>query len=133
MELLAPYKNIIFIFGIVGIISLFQLIIADLCALKLKHTPGYPIKPDHNSLLFRTARTHSNTNESIAVFVIFSLFGIFSAADAEWLFNFALVFLVGRLLHMVFYYANVQLARSAAFVLVLIGLLGMFIVSILAW
>jgi len=130
MEFITPYQGLVLIFGIIGLMSFMQLVIADLCAIKTKHTPGYPIEADHTRFLFRTVRAHANTNETIAIFILFSLFGIFSAANAEWLTNFAIAYLVGRVLHMFFYYANIQLARSAAFVLVLIGLLGMFIVGL---
>ena len=121
MEFFTPYKNIVLIWGVIGLMSFIQLIIADLCSIKSKQTPGYPIEADHNSLLFRAVRAHANTNESIAIFILFSLFGIFSAANAQWLTNFAMAYLAGRVLHMVFYYTNTQLARSASFVLILIA------------
>jgi len=133
MEFFLPYKSAILILGIIGFLSLIQLLIADLYALKTKHTPGYPIKPDHNSFIFRAARAHSNTNESIAIFVIFLLFGMLSTASAQLLYYFSLVYLVGRILHMIFYYMNMQLARSASFLLILISLFGMFAVGVDAY
>ena len=133
MEFLTPYKNIVLIWGVIGLMSFIQLIIADLCSIKSKQTPGYPIEADHNSLLFRAVRAHANTNESIAIFILFSLFGILSAANPEWLNNFAITYLIGRILHMVFYYANIPLARSAVFVMILVALFGMFAVGAAAW
>jgi len=133
MEFLSPYKSSILILGVIGFLSLVQLLIADLYALKIKHTPGYPIKPDHNNFIFRAARAHSNTNESIAIFVIFLLFGMFSTASPQWLYYFSLAYLVGRILHMILYYMNMQLARSASFLLILVGLFGMFAVGIDAY
>jgi len=133
MEYIEPYKTTVLILGMMGLLSFLQLLIADITGLKGKHKPGFPIEPDYRSFLFRSVRAHANTNETLTTFVLFALFGIFSAANAQWLNNFAIAYFVGRSLHMVFYYANVSLARSVAFVLALIGLLGMFIVSLSAW
>ena len=109
---------------------LVQLLIADIVAIKHKHTPGYPIEPDHDSFLFRAARAHSNTNESIAIFVLFVVLGVFSGADPDYLNAFAVVYLIGRLAHMVFYYLNIKVARSLSFPVSLIGLVGMFVAGI---
>ncbi len=119
--------------GLAGLALFLQIIIVDIIGLKAKHIPGYPIQPDHNDLLFRASRTLSNTNESVAIFILFVGFAILSSANPHWLNISAVVYLVGRLAHMVFYYSNLQLCRSIAFVVSLIGLLAMFIVGILPW
>jgi uncharacterized MAPEG superfamily protein len=119
--------------GIVGFLSLVQLLVADLTAIKQKHTPGYPINPDHENFLFRATRVHFNLNESIAIFILFALFGILSSCSPYWLNTFSSIYLISRILYMSFYYANLKLARSVAFGLSMIGLLGMFLVSIAKW
>lgn len=119
--------------GIVGLLSLAQLLVADLSAIKQKHTPGYPINPNHENFLFRATRAHSNLNESIAIFILFALFGIFSSCSPYWLNTFSSIYLISRILHMSFYYADLKLARSVSFGLSIISLLGMFVVSIAKW
>ncbi|WP_373416086.1 MAPEG family protein [Vibrio parahaemolyticus] len=44
-----------------------------------------------------------------------------------------MVYLVGRIGHMVFYYVNLQLMRSVSFVVSVIGLLGVFAAGLLRW
>ena len=131
MELLEPYKVTVFVIGMSGLMLLVQILLADIVAIKLKHTPGFPIEPDHDNFLFRAARAYSNTNETVAIFVLFAIFGMASGASALYLNAFAVTYLAGRLGHMIFYYANVQVARSLAFVVCLIGLIGMFITGLL--
>lgn len=133
MELFDPYKITILVSGLIGLLMLIQIIVADIAAIKGQHTPGYPIKPDHNSFLFRAARAHANTNESIAVFALFVLFGVLSAANAFYLNTFSVIYFVGRVAHMGFYYGNLKLARSISFPLGLIGLVGMFITGLISW
>mgnify|MGYP000341982538 CR=1 FL=1 len=127
------YDITVLAIGIVGLLSLVQLLVADILAIKQKHTPGYPISPDHESFLFRATRAHSNLNESIAIFVLFALFGILSSCSPYWLNTFSSIYLVSRILYMSLYYANLKLARSAVFGLSIISLLGMFVVSISNW
>jgi len=133
MELFEPYKITILVSGLTGLMMLIQILIADVVAIKEAHTPGYPVKPDHNSFLFRAVRVHANTNESIAAFVLFAFFGVFSASSALYLNVFSAIYFVSRLAHMCFYYGNFKLARSISFPLSLIGLIGMFITGLIAW
>lgn len=133
MELFEPYKITILVSGLTGLLILLQIIVADVAAIKSQHTPGYPIAPDHESFLFRSARAYGNTNESIAAFALFAIFGVLSASDAQYLNAFALTYFVGRLAHMCFYYANVKLARSISFPVSLVGLLGMFVTGLVPW
>ncbi len=133
MELFEPYKITILVMGLAGLVFLLQIIIVDVLGIKAKHVPGYPIPSDHSDLLFRASRTLSNTNESVAIFILFVGFAILSSANPHWLNISAVVYLVGRVAHMVFYYSNLQLCRSIAFAVSLIGLLAMFVVGILPW
>ena len=133
MDIFLPYKITIIILGFTGLMMLIQIIIADIFAIKAKHTPGYPVNPDHSDFLFRATRVHSNTNETVAILILFALFGIFSGANALYLNGFSIVYLAGRVGHMVFYYGNVSLARSISFPVSLIGLIGMFITALMMW
>ncbi len=131
MELFDPYKITILVSGLTGLMMLIQILVADVAAIKGQHTPGYPVKPDHNSFLFRAARVHANTNETIAIFILFVLFGVMSASNAFYLNVFSVIYFVSRIAHMFFYYGNFKSARSISFPLSLVGLIGMFITSLM--
>jgi uncharacterized MAPEG superfamily protein len=110
-----------------------QLAVVDVIGIKTRHSPGHPIPANHNDFLFRASRAHSNTNESVAIFILFVAFSILSSANPEWLNISALVYLAGRIAHMLFYYSNLKLLRSISFAVSLLGLMGMFVVGILSW
>lgn len=133
MEFIEPYKITVLVMGLAGLIFFIQLVILDVIGLKTKHTPGHPISADHNDFLFRVSRALSNTNESVAIFILFVAFSILSSANPVWLNISAIVYLAGRIAHMLFYYSNLKLLRSISFVVSLIGLMAMFVVGILAW
>lgn len=119
--------------GLSGLTFFVQLLIADVIGLKARHNPGYPIEPNHNNLHFRSSRALSNTNESVAIFILFACFSILSSANAHVLNICSCVYLFGRVGHMLCYYSNVKLLRSISFGLSLLGLAGMFTVGILKW
>ena len=59
--------------GLTGLLLIIQVLVADVIAIKEKHTPGFPVEPGHHNLLFRTARAYANTNETIAAFALLAL------------------------------------------------------------
>lgn len=132
-ESLLPYAHTIVSFGAIAALVLIQLVIADLAAIKVRHRPGMPIEANHGNFLFRAARAHANTNETIAAFILLALFGILSGASSEWLNMFAWVYVGARLAHMLCYYLNLQLLRSIVFGVGLVALFGMLVVGIRAW
>ncbi len=133
LEYFEAYKITILTVGAMGFISIIQLFIVDLVSLKEKHTPGFPVIPDHKSFLFRATRAQSNTNESIAIFILLVLFGMFSSANPEWLNNLSILYVIGRVGHMLFYYFAMALARTLAFSLSLLGLIGMLLCGVWGW
>ncbi|MDP3516266.1 MAG: MAPEG family protein [Pseudohongiella sp.] len=133
MEIIEPYKVTVLVLGLTGFLFWIQLAIADVVGIKEKHTPGFLIEQNHNSFIFRSNRVLANSNESAAILILLSLFGILSSANATWLNVCALAYLVGRFGHMVFYYCNLQIARSVAFAISFVSLLGMFIVGLVTW
>lgn len=133
MEFLDPYNTTILVMGLAGLTFFIQLAIADVIGLKAKHTPGYPISADHNNLHFRASRALSNSNESVGIFILFVCFGILSSANPEWLNISSIVYLVGRIAHMLCYYANLKALRSIAFSISFLALMAMFVVGILPW
>jgi uncharacterized MAPEG superfamily protein len=116
----------------VGGLLLLQLIVADLAAIRAGHKAGTPIPADFSRFYFRAARAHANTNESIAAFLALALAALFLSATAAWLNALCWAYVGCRVAHMLAYYMNMKLARSTAFGLSLVVLLGMLIVGAMA-
>jgi hypothetical protein len=66
---------------VTGLLILVQLIIADISAIKAKHRPGMPLPADAKTFVFRAARAHANSNESVACFILFIATGILAPYD----------------------------------------------------
>ncbi len=128
MENIAAYHLTGLAMGAAGGLLLLQLLVADIAGMRVPHIPGAPIEPDHNNFLFRATRALGNMNESIAIFILFTVVGILSQADPIWLGRFAVFYVVMRTLYMLCYWLNIKLARSACFLGALIGLLGLGVV-----
>ena len=133
MEFIEPYKITVLVMGLSGLTFFVQLLVADIVAIKSRHIPGYPIEPNHNDLHFRSTRALSNTNESVAIFILLVCFAILSSANANLLNISAIVYLVGRVGHMLCYYSNLKLLRSISFGVSLLGLAAIFIVGTVGW
>ncbi len=123
---LEGYELTIWAAAVTGLLSLIQLLVADAAAIKAGHPPGTPIPADSRRFLFRAARAHANTNESVAVFAIFAVTGIALSASPAWLGGLAWLYVGARGAHMVAYYANLRIPRSSAFAVSLVALGGMF-------
>jgi len=108
-----------------GLLVLLQLIVADIAAIRARHTAGTPVPADFSRFYFRASRAHANTNESVAAFIAFALAGLFLSANALWLGILSWSYIACRVAHMLAYYANWKTARSTAFGLSLLALLGM--------
>jgi len=133
MTYLVNYETTILVFGLIGLMQLVQLLVADVSAIRAGKTPGFSTGPDHGSFVFRAERAFMNTNESVTIFLLFAGFSIMSSANPGWLNSLSVAYGVSRLMHMLFYYFDVKLARSAVFVVSLFALAGMFIVGLMQW
>jgi len=125
MEQIAAYHWAGVAMGAAGILLFIQLLVADVAGMKVPHTPGAPIEPDHNNFIFRAHRSLGNMNESVSVFIIFSLVGILSAADPLWLGRLAWCYIIARTGYMLCYWFNIKLMRSVFFGISLLALLGL--------
>ena len=130
-EWLTPYQLTLLALGLSALLFVLQILVVDLAGIRAKHKPGHPVVPD-GSFHFRASRAHANTNESYGLFLALVVFGIAVQAQPAWLNGAALVYLLGRLGHMLCYYANLSLARSIAFGVALVGLIGMLGAGLLA-
>lgn len=133
MEVLEPYKVTVLVLGLTGILFWIQLAVVDVVGIKVRHTPGFSIEQSHDSFLFRSHRALANSNESVGVFALLTAFAILSSANAAWLNGLTVAYLLGRSGHMLFYYANLKLLRSAAFGVSFFSLLAIFLVGLFAW
>lgn len=132
MSSFAAYHTTLTALALGGLLFVLQLVIADLTAIRNKHKAGYPIPADSSSFLFRTARAHINTNESIAAFALFGVAGILLGANPGWLNCLSVLWLGARVAHMGFYYANRKQMRSMSFAMSLVSLLGMAVTILIA-
>ena len=133
MTYLVNYETTILVIGLIGLMLLVQLLVADVAGIRSGKTPGFSTGPDHGSFLFRAERAFLNTNETVTIFLLFAGFAILSSASPSWLNSLSLTYGVSRLLHMLLYYFDVKLPRSAVFATSLLALAGMFIVGLVGW
>jgi uncharacterized MAPEG superfamily protein len=131
-EWLLPYAGTVWAMGVMGALVLVQVIVADVAGIRAGHVPGTAVGGGHESFLFRAARAHANTNETIAAFILLALFGILHNAAPGWLNACALVFVAARVAHMLCYWAGVGVLRSVAFVVAFLALVGMLIAGVMA-
>lgn len=132
LEPLAPYASALLALGLFGALHLSQLLVADVVAIRRGHTPGTPIEGGHDDFLFRAARAHANTNESVGAAILVSIFAIGVAGDPLWVGRLLWAFLGFRAVHMLAYYLDVRLLRSLAFGLGVGALLMVFGVGVRA-
>lgn len=125
------FSTSIYALGAVSVLSLVQLIIADVTGIARKHVPGTAISGDHSDFLFRASRTVSNTNESIAIYVCALLFCIFGAASAELTAYAAWGYVVARVAYAACYYSDYRTLRSVCFALSLLSILALILVGCL--
>lgn len=129
----SPYMPTIWAMAAMGSLLLVQVLVVDLAGIRSGHKPGTPVEADTSSFLFRATRAHANTNESIAIFILFALVGVLCGVPADWLNYAAWGYLVSRVVHMLAYYVNWSLARSIAFGFSLAGLFGMLVAIVRGW
>ena len=131
-DLLQPYALSIWCFLFIGGLLLVQLLIADVVGLTRGHVPGTAVAAAHESFHFRATRSHANTNESIASYILLGLAGMAVGADPQWLNGLSAAYCVSRVGHMVCYLAGWSIARSVSFVFSLLALFGMFAAGLTA-
>lgn len=125
MPNVAAYQPVLIVMACAALLLVAQLIVADLTAIRKRHKAGYPIPADSSQFLFRAARAHANTNESIAAFALLAFAGMLLKANPSWLNVWSVLWLASRAAHMGFYYANRKPMRSLSFAVSLVALLGM--------
>ena len=133
MDLAQTYPMTVAALGALAVLMFCQLLVADVVGLRSKHIPGSPVPADHDNPLFRTSRTVTNTNESIAIFILAILFCMLSGAPAGTTAYAAWAFVIARFLYAVCYYSNLQLLRSTMFGISLIALAALLVIGCSVW
>ncbi len=129
MDILQTYEVTINAIGALALLLLLQILVADVVAIRSKHTPGSPIAGGHADLLFRVSRTVANSNESIAVFILAVLFCVLSGASPAFTGYAAWGYVAARVLYAFCYYSNLQILRSTVFGISLLCLVGLLVLG----
>jgi uncharacterized MAPEG superfamily protein len=129
-EFLVPYGSALTAFVILGGLYLVQALVADVVGIRAGHVPGMPVTSGHGDLLFRATRAQANTNENLPIFLLLSVSAMLLGASVVWTNRLVWAFVLARTAHMLAYYADVRLLRSAMFGVALLALIGLFIVAV---
>ena len=132
MEIAQTYEYTIYAMISMALLMFFQVIVADVVGIRTKHTPGAAVQSDHNDLLFRVDRTVSNTNESIAIFILAIIICILSNAPANYTCYAAWAFVISRSVYTVFYYVNLKALRSVMFAVSMLSLASLLVIAVAA-
>lgn len=116
-ELAISYSGVLTAWVIIALMYLLQAIVADLTGMRMKHTPGTMVSGGHDDFLFRVNRAQANTNENLPVFILVTSAAILLGHNPGVTANCAWVFVAGRGVHMLAYYADLRPVRSAGFVI----------------
>lgn len=131
-EMLEAYQGLICSLGLLAALMVVQMLVVDFTAIRRKHVPGMPVTEGHDSFLFRAARAHGNSNESLPTFILITVFAVAVQASPGWLNTLVAIFVAARAGHMVFYYMNYSVLRSVSFGIGLLAMIGMLVVGLLA-
>lgn len=132
-DFLKPYEATLFASAVLGGLLLVQLLVADVAAMRARHTPGTPVTGGHDDFLFRATRAHANTVENLPLFLLFAVSATLGGASAPWVNGLSWGFVVARAVHMAAYYADLRRLRSAAFVAGILCLVGLLIAALAAF
>jgi len=129
-ELIVPYGSTLAAFVCLGGLFLVQALVSDVAAIRAGHVPGMPVASGHDHFLFRATRAQANTNENLGVFLLLCLSALLLGASPWWTNLLAWTFVLSRLAHMLAYYGDQRMLRSAMFSVSLGSLIGLFVVAI---
>ena len=128
-DFLVPYASALTGFVCLAGLYVVQALVADVVGIRAGHVPGMPVTSGHGDLLFRATRAQANTNENLPIFLLLSVSAILLGANATWTNRLVWVFVGARAAHMVAYYADLRLLRSAMFAVATVALIGLLIVA----
>lgn len=126
-QFVTPYATSVAGYVVLGVLILIQMIVGDVAGIRAGHVPGMPVTSGHDDFHFRATRAIVNTNESLATFLLLSVAAILLGASAWWTNGLVAAFVASRAGHMLAYYADLRLLRSAMFGIALTCMVGLAI------
>ncbi|WP_104398517.1 MAPEG family protein [Vibrio penaeicida] len=132
-ELFSQYSFTLWGLWVILFTVLVQAIVASVAHRKQSHyVPGIvDSQLSHESFVFRSHRTHQNSLDNVAVFVLPAILGIFAGMSSTTLAVFVWIYAIARLIHMVLYYVIATernpSPRSYFYMIGFIANLGLFI------
>jgi uncharacterized MAPEG superfamily protein len=111
-------------YAALAFVYLIQAVFADVAGMRAKHVPGMPVVSGHDDPLFRAMRAQANTNENLPWFLLVTLAAMFAGVSASAAGACTWTFVTARVVHMLAYYLDIRIVRSAGFA---IGLLAMIV------
>ncbi len=131
-EALQPYSSSVLALGVLGLLYVAQLAIADISGILRKHTPGTPVAGNHDDFLFRAVRAHANTTESIGAVILIAGFAILRGGDPAWVNGAVWLVLACRAAHTLSYYLDLRPLRTVAFAVGIVALVALFALGLQA-
>jgi uncharacterized MAPEG superfamily protein len=116
-DFVVPYYPTLAAAVVLGVLVLVQVLVADAAGIRAGHVPGMPVASGHDSFHFRATRAHANTNENLPLFALLTFVAVMAGADASWTNRLVGGFVASRAAHMLAYYGDLRLLRSAMFVI----------------
>ena len=133
MDIITSYTYTVYAIASLASLMLVQLLIADIVGIRLKHIPGSTIPSDHNNFLFRASRVVTNTNETIAIYILAIVVCVFSNASPQITAFISWAFVIARLCYALCYYCNLKILRSVIFGISLLALIALLVTGISTW
>jgi len=133
LEIISSHTYTVYAIGSLAFLMLVQLLIADFVGIRAKHIPGSIIPSDHSNFLFRASRVVANTNESIAIYILATIFCVLSNASPEATAFTAWAFVFARLCYAVCYYSDLRIMRSVIFGLSLLTIVAQLVIGLWEW
>lgn len=127
IEIVNVYSVTLGVLTALALLMFVQVVVADVAAIKTRHTPGYPVEADHNSFLFRAVRAQGNTTETALIYVICACLCAVLSVNPTVANGFSVVYIAGRLGHMLCYYFNIRVMRSVSFAVSMLGIAGLLV------
>ncbi|GEM_PF-566744 len=124
-EWVQPYSITLVVLTTLAALMFIQVLVADVAMIRSKHLPGHPVKADHNNFLFRATRAQANTSETVLIYVICALLCMVLSVKPGYANAFSVVYIVGRLGHMLCYYFDFRAFRSLSFAVSMLGIASM--------
>lgn len=112
---LEVYATALYALSATVALFLVQFAVADVARIRGKIVPGTQVPQTHRRFVFRAERAHANSVENLGAFTLVAILAILVRAEPSYVNGLTVVFAAARAAHMLCYYLDLRLPRSAAF------------------